>query len=335
MENLSIDKVNQLRHSARSLVRELGLLNEAYFDIGVTLAERHLLIELSTIPYLTAKEIAERLHLEKSTVSRLIARAEKKGYIQCLSDEKDKRKRLLSLTERGQKTLNAFEEIAFQQTNEALQTLTTPEVETIHRGVALYSQGLKNSRCQETFPKQIPPESLDELYNKLHQSGYSLERYQPEDEQPLYRIFKEVVDSGCQFPYESSSMDEFHLQFFSPNSQVYICRSSIGEVIGGFYLKANYPGRSSHIANAAYMIKATHQGKGIGTLLIKASLHMAKNQGFQAMQYNMVLSQNRIAVQLYQKLGFRILGTIPNAIRNPDASYSDGYLMHRSLEEKT
>ena len=60
-------------------MRELGLLNDAYFDIGVTLAERHLLIELNRSPPPTMGEIAERLLLDKSTVSRLISKAVKKG----------------------------------------------------------------------------------------------------------------------------------------------------------------------------------------------------------------------------------------------------------------
>ena len=79
------------------------------------------------------------------------------------------------------------------------------------------------------------------------------------------------------------------------------------------------------------MIKSSHRGQGIGTLLINASLEIAKNLGFQAMQFNMVLSQNLIAVKLYQKLGFNIVGTISNAIRNPDGSYQQGYILHREL----
>ena len=147
----------------------------------------------------------------------------------------------------------------------------------------------------------------------------------------LYEIFQEVVDSGSQFPYECSSIQEFHRQFFGPNSQVYVVCSSKGEILGCFYIKPNYSGRSAHIANAAYMIGSAHRGQGIGTLLVKASLEVAKDLGFQAMQFNMVLSQNLVALKLYQKLGFNIIGTIPRAIRNPDGSYQQGHVLHREL----
>lgn len=335
MTHLSDQKINSLRQNARSVVRELGLLNDAYFEVGVTLAERHLLIELSSSQKpLTAGDIAERLLLDKSTVSRLVAKAVKKGFITCSSDQKDKRKRILQFTELGKTTLFTFEPIAFNQTKNALQTLNHAEIDLVSRGVALYAQGLRNSRLQYKAPTSLNKsvESLAQIHNQLHQLGCKLQTYKSNDEDELFAIFKEVVDTGCQFPYESSSKDEFHAQFFAPTSQVYVCRSSQGHVIGGFYLRPNYSGRSGHIANAAYMIKSTHRGLGIGTLLIKASLQIAKSLGFLAMQFNMVLSQNTNAIKLYEKLGFEIIGTIPNAIRNSDKSFQDGHTMYRRVD---
>lgn len=335
MKDLSREAVNELRHNARSVIRELGLLNDAYFEIGVTLAERHLLIELTTHPSPTMGEIAERLLLDKSTISRLISKAVKKGYVECITDEKDKRKRFLQITEKGKQTLNAFEPIAFNQTKEALLTLTHDEIATVHKGIALYAKGLKCSRTQNKTiemenSQQI--EGLSEISNRLNQMGYKLGLFNQKDEEGLYEIFREVVDSGSQFPYECSSIEEFHRHFFIPTGQLYVCHSLDGKVVGGFYLRANFPGRSSHIANAAYMIRSTYRGKGLGSLLIKASLHLAKDLGFQAMQFNMVLSQNTLAVRLYERLGFSIAGIIPQAVRNPDGSYQNGYVMHRKLD---
>ncbi len=335
MKNLTNEEVNLLRQNARSVVRELGLLNDAYFEIGVTLAERHLLIELTTCPHPTMGEIAERLLLDKSTVSRLIAKAEKKGYIKCLSDQKDKRKRFLQMTPLGKKTLTAFEPIAFNQTKEALLTLTDEEVELVLRGVALYAKGLQNARLQNKGPaatEKKPMETLSEIKSQLDQLGYTLKPYCAEDERPLYEIFKDVIDSGSLFPYNDNSVAEFRRRFTDSESHVYVCYSAKGELVGGFAVRANYPGNSNHIANALYMIKGTHRGQGIGTFIIKASLQIAKGLGFHAMQYNMVLSRNITAVKLYQKLGFNLICTLPHAIRNPDGSYQDGYILHQKLD---
>lgn len=341
MENISKEKIDFLRHNTRTIVRELGLLNDAYFEIGVTLAERHLLIHLTSYPNPTMGEIAERLLLDKSTVSRLIAKAIKKGYIKSTRDEKDKRKQLLHLTELGKKTLIAFESIAFNQTKQALLTLLIEERELVYKGIFLYAKGLKTSRLQNqpsliidnqaTNEQAFGQGNLREIYIQLSQKGITLTSFKQEDEHHLYDIFKDIVDSGVEFHYESSSIQEFYCQFFSPKSQVYVCRSLEGEVIGGFYIRPNLSGRCNHIANAAYMIKNTYRRRGIGTLLVKASLEIAKNIGFQAMQFNMVLSQNVIAIRLYLRLGFKVIGIIPQAIRNSDKSYQDGYIFFRTL----
>lgn len=340
MENLSNEKVDLLRHNARSVVRELGLLNDAYFEIGVTLAERHLLIELSSCNCPTMGEIAERLLLDKSTASRLIARAIKKKYIKSSLDAKDKRKRFLHLTELGRKTLDAFEPIAFNQTKQALLALSSEEVDLVHQGISLYAKGLKTSRLQNHSSKvttlgkkNLESKNLIKIYSQLSQKGFLLEPFKQEDENPLYDIFRQVVDSGIEFPYECNSIQEFHRQFFAPKSEVYVCRSLNREVVGGFYVRPNFSGRCSHIANAAYMIKDSHRSQGIGTLLVKASLEIAKNLGFTAMQFNMVLSQNTVALKLYEKLGFKVAGTIPQGIRNPDGSYQDGYVLIRFLKD--
>lgn len=347
MGNFSTSAIDELRCNARSMVRELGLLNDAYFEIGVTLAERHLLIELAGSPAPTMGEIAERLLLDKSTISRLISKAVKKGYITCVSDEKDKRKRFLHITEVGKQTLEAFEPIAFNQTKQALLTLNPEETETVYKGIALYAKGLKSSRTKvksdsEYLQSQnqlgagiedVGAESLSTIFSYLNQMGYALRLFNPNDESELYQIFREVVDSGSQFPYDCSSIEEFHRQFFNTQSQskVYVCHALGGGVIGGFYLRSNFSGRSDHIANAAYMMHSAYRGKGIGSLLIKASLHLAKDLGFRAMQFNMVFSQNTPAVKLYQRLGFDIAGILPDAIRNPDGSYQDGYVLYRKL----
>lgn len=335
--SITTNNINQLRQSARIIVRELGLLNDAYCDIGVTLAERHLLIELSGCESPTMSELCERLLIDKSTVSRLISKAVKKGYVKCVIDKLDKRKRLIKITEIGKQVLNAFEPIAFRQTKDALLNLSSEDIKTVYQGIELYAQGLRSSRLQNKVtivPLAQPKiESLPAIYERLSQLKYTLEIFTQADQAGLYQIFKEVVDSYSKFPYECSSIEEFQQQFFDPHGQVYVCHSFDGDVIGGFYLKANFPGRSDHIANAAYMISNTYRGKGIGSLLIKASLHFAKVLGFKAMQFNMVLSENNIAVELYKKMGFNIVGTIPQAVRNQDGCYQDGYIMYRTLTD--
>lgn len=156
-----MEKIEELRQNARTLVRELGLLNIAYFEIGVTLAERHLLIELSPSPFSIIGEIAKNLLLDKSTASRLISKAIKKRYIKLSFDRNDKRKRFLHLTELGIKTLEAFEPIAFNQTKQALLTLLPVERDVVYQGTSLYDQEQNHVPLQQQV--QYPHHSLTPL----------------------------------------------------------------------------------------------------------------------------------------------------------------------------
>jgi ribosomal protein S18 acetylase RimI-like enzyme len=44
-----------------------------------------------------------------------------------------------------------------------------------------------------------------------------------------------------------------------------------------------------------------------------------------------VISTNAAAIQLWQDLGFKIIGTLPDAFRHPEKGYVDVYVMYRSL----
>ncbi|MBA2728694.1 MAG: MarR family transcriptional regulator [Parachlamydiaceae bacterium] len=203
MENLSSVEINTLRTNARNVVRELGLLNDAYFDIGVTLAERHLLIELNSCLYPTVGDIAERLLLDKSTVSRLITKAFKKGYIKYATDDNDKRKRFLQFTEIGRNVLNAFDPIAFNQTKEALLTLTPDEINTVYRGIELYAKGLKNSRLRQkiTVAEILVQDNagLAHLFTEVHKGSSFLKSIEDNQHFRLENLFETYQKKGSSY----------------------------------------------------------------------------------------------------------------------------------------
>ncbi|WP_245156917.1 hypothetical protein [Lysobacter arenosi] len=50
------------------------------------------------------------------------------------------------------------------------------------------------------------------------------------------------------------------------------------------------------------------------------------------MQFNYVVSTNVPAVELYKKLGFAIVGTLPKAFRHQQLGLVDAYVMFRYLQ---
>lgn len=102
-------------------------------------------------------------------------------------------------------------------------------------------------------------------------------------------------------------------------------------VLGTYYLKQNAMGPSSHICNCGYMVSNEARGKGIARRLCEHSQKMALELGFDAMQFNNVVSTNRIAASLWEKLGFSIVGTLPKAYRHGQLGFVDSYVMYKWL----
>lgn len=60
------------------------------------------------------------------------------------------------------------------------------------------------------------------------------------------------------------------------------------------------------------------RGAGIGEALVRHSFSEAKRRGFDALMFNLVFASNP-ASRLYERLGFRQVGLIPDAVEGEDA----------------
>lgn len=89
-----------------------------------------------------------------------------------------------------------------------------------------------------------------------------------------------------------------------------------GELIVGFYyIKPNYPGRSSHICNAGFVVPPNHWNKGYGRALANSYLYYAPKLGYRASVFNLVYVNNAASIKLWETMGFTKAGFIPNAGR--------------------
>ncbi|MDJ0881011.1 MAG: GNAT family N-acetyltransferase [Gammaproteobacteria bacterium] len=107
-----------------------------------------------------------------------------------------------------------------------------------------------------------------------------------------------------------------------------------GRVAGSYYLKPNAAGPGDHICNCGYMVAADFRGRGIAASLCEHSQQLARELGYRAMQFNAVVSTNEAAIHLWQKLGFSVIGRVPEAYRHKQAGYVDALIMYKSLLEQ-
>jgi DNA-binding MarR family transcriptional regulator len=96
----------ELLESVVAFVRSFGLHKPDQTPCGqpVAVAEAHALMDLAAFGSMRQGELAARLQLEKSTISRLVRQMEAHGWIQRNSDRHDGRAVLIRLTRHGQET---------------------------------------------------------------------------------------------------------------------------------------------------------------------------------------------------------------------------------------
>jgi ribosomal protein S18 acetylase RimI-like enzyme len=147
----------------------------------------------------------------------------------------------------------------------------------------------------------------------------------------FWPVFKSVIEAQETYAFDSDmTLDQaYDLWCAKPLRSFAFIEN--GKVLGSYYLKANAMGPSNHICNCGYMVDERATGRGIARQLCEHSQKVAVDLGFKAMQFNSVVSSNSIAVRLWEKLGFTIIGTIPDAYRHPKLGYVDSYIMHKQL----
>ncbi|KAI0753099.1 hypothetical protein C8Q80DRAFT_1096395 [Daedaleopsis nitida] len=86
-------------------------------------------------------------------------------------------------------------------------------------------------------------------------------------------------------------------------------------IAGCYYVKPNYPGRSSHICNAGFLVPPSQRGHGVGAVLARSYLSYGPRLGYEASVFNLVYVNNVASVKLWEALGFTQAGRIPRAGR--------------------
>ncbi len=154
-----------------------------------------------------------------------------------------------------------------------------------------------------------------------------------EDFEEIYDLFTDVLDEGKTYSYTTEEMTpDRSLAYWisAPGTHCFLAEK--GKKFAGVYaIRPNRTGRAGHVVNASYMVHPDYRRKGVATKMGKHSLKTARKLGYKAMQFNFVVSANTVAVNLWQSLGFHIVGTLPKGYRHASKGLVDVYIMHRFL----
>lgn len=147
----------------------------------------------------------------------------------------------------------------------------------------------------------------------------------------VWPIIREVVQAQETYAFDPEmDRDAAWRLWVELPTATYVAEQD-GQILGSYYLKPNAAGPSDHVCNCGYMVASAARGQGVAGRLCNHSLQTARELSFQAMQFNSVVASNTVAVTLWQKHGFQIIGTLPRAYRHRTLGLVDCYIMHREL----
>jgi GNAT superfamily N-acetyltransferase len=82
------------------------------------------------------------------------------------------------------------------------------------------------------------------------------------------------------------------------------------ECLGSFYIKPNYPGRSSHVCNAGFLVTDAARNRGVGRLMGESYLDWAPKLGYTYSVFNLVYETNVASCKIWDGLGFKRIGRV-------------------------
>jgi GNAT superfamily N-acetyltransferase len=134
----------------------------------------------------------------------------------------------------------------------------------------------------------------------------------------IWPFFSAIVVAGETYAFpDDLTVDTGRSWWMEESPSTTIVAVDGDVILGSAKIGPNRPGRGGHISTASFMVDPAAQGRGIGRALGEFALEWARAQGYHGMQFNAVVETNTAAVQLWQALGFEIIGTVPEAFEHP------------------
>ncbi len=152
------------------------------------------------------------------------------------------------------------------------------------------------------------------------------------DWEVIYPIFRAIVDEGTTYAIpDGLTLEDARPWWMErpPGQTVVALEDNV--VVGSAKMGPNRPGRGSHVATASFMVSPARQGRGVGFALGHYVIDWARAAGYRSIQFNAVVETNVAAVRLWEKLGFSILATVPQAFDHPEDGLVGLHLMFMEL----
>ena len=286
----SIDIVTEIRGFNRFYTNILGLLDQQIIDSGYSLTEARILFEISKTDICTANQLCSILDIERSYMSKIINKFEKKDLIKRRKCGKDNRNIEIQLTEKGMTVFHDLNNRANKQIEDLLEKLNIEDCEKLLNGIRTvkryFTKATKNIKIR-------PYEERDISYVIDRQlSLYESER------QFTTEIWKKYLTQGVISLIEN----------FNPDKDCMLILECDGNVSGCIAITHT----EESVAQLRYFfLEPELRGLGAGKNLLDTALNFCREKKYSHV-FLWTVSAQESARKLYKNAGFNITETSKN-----------------------
>lgn len=286
--------IDEIRTASRLMVRELGFMSATLAATDYSPSAVHTLLEISLRGAMTAAQLVQILGLEKSSVSRMLARLVTAGELQEIPSAGDGRFKQLALTAKGAATVAKINAYGAMRVVNALAHLSDEQKQGVAQGLTDWAWALEKCRGVEaTAAKQaiaIVTGYRPGMIGRIAQmhGEYYAKHY------GFGHFFESKVASG---------LAEFSGRLDKPRNQVWLAVQG-EQIVGSVAIDGEDLGNNqAHLR--WFILDDSCRGSGIGRRLLNEALAFCDSQGFAAVQL-WTFSGLNAARRLYESFGFTL-----------------------------
>ena len=287
--------VSSIRAVSRDLVRQFGLMNKGVAGTSLSLSAVHAIIETGRAGSISAKDLCDKLLLEKSTVSRLVKTLVDKGEIAEVRSSKDLRVKYLRLTRQGNKTLNIIDQFAENQVSGALDHLNKNTRIGVLKGLTDYAAALKACTTDGELNNALQSAIIDSGYTPTI-IGRTVEM--------LHGYMNKHFNFGVKFESRIiTDMTEFISRIDSPRNEIWHAR--LGDrIVGSISIDGEDLGNGlAHLR--WFTVSDEARGSGVGNNLLTEAVKFCDLQAYREIHLWTVKGLDA-ARKLYLRHGFEL-----------------------------
>lgn len=285
-----IDFVTEIRGFNRFYTNILGLLDQHIIDSGYSLTEARILFEISKTDICTANQLCSVLDIERSYMSKIIGKFEKKGLISRNVRDTDNRNMEIHMTEQGMTAFHELNDRANKQIENLISKLSPEDCEKLIDSIRVvktyFSKATKNITIRPYQEKDITYVIDRQLSLYESERNFTTE------------IWKNYLTQGVLSLVER----------FEPAKDCMFILECDGNASGCIAITHT----QDNTAQLRYFfLEPELRGLGAGTGLLNAALDFCRKKNYSHVFLWTVSAQESARI-LYKKAGFRITETSKN-----------------------